>query len=99
MIGGAVGIATGLTGFLVLKKFAYTVVLRKRSAVLFGIIQPLLIISGLLCCAVFVPGQILHAGLGTALVIIAGSIITTVKNIVVCPAVGSEKSVKEGDIL
>lgn len=81
MIGGAVGFVTGLAGFLVLKRFAHTVVRKKRSAILLGALQPLIIILGLLCCAFLIPDQILFAGLSTAAIIMGGSIINTIKRI------------------
>lgn len=81
MIGGAVGLVTGLSGFLLLKKFVYAVVSREKATVLLGMIQPLLIIFGLMCCAFLIPEQIYLAGLGTAAVIIAGTIISTIRSI------------------
>ena len=81
MVGGAVGIVTGLIGFIILKKFVHKVTNGDKKAVLLGIVQPFLIIMSLLCCSLLIPDQIFQAGSAAAAVIITGTIISAVRSI------------------
>ena len=55
---------------------------KNKPALLFGILQPLIIIAVLICCAFFIVDQILFAGLAISSVIMGGSVITAVKSTV-----------------
>ena len=74
MIGAAVGTVCGVGLLLSLMQIVDAVCTGRKIPLLYAALQPLLMLAGLLPCALFVPGQLLFAGTAMAAVLIFGAV-------------------------
>lgn len=81
MLGGAIGLIIGFIGFLTLKGFVVAAMDGKKSFALFAVIQPLVLISGLICCAFLLPSQLHWAGISMAAALMFAAVFNTVQHI------------------